>query len=97
MPSDVMNMKPIAAAIAGGLTGIALSALCAALVAAFPLGFAQSYGRLVFHGLDISSLMAKPQFGLLNLFLGFVYAFLTGFVIGGAFAYFYNWTSKLLK
>ncbi len=91
------EMKNFAAAIAGGLTGVVISAICAALVAAFPLGFAHSYGKLLFHGLDISSLIVKPQFTALSLLLGFVYAFITGFVIGGAFAYFYNWINKLVK
>lgn len=89
-------MRMLTAAIAGGLTGVVVSAICAALVAAFPLGFAHSYGRLLFHGIDISSLIVKPQFTALNLLLGFVYAFVTGFIIGGIFAYFYNLISKNL-
>lgn len=90
-------MKPLTAAVAGGMTGVIVSAVCAALVAAFPIGFAKSYGSLVFHGLDISSLIVKPQFTALNLLLGFVYAFITGFVIGGVFVWVYNWVEKKLK
>ena len=90
-------MKPMPAAVAGGITGVVLSAVCAALVAAFPIGFAKSYGSLVVHSLDISSLIVKPQFTALNLLLGFVYAFITGFVIGGVFAWAYNWVEKSFK
>lgn len=87
----------VAGGIAGGLTGVVVSFVCAVLVSAFPAGFANSYGALVFHGIDISGLIVKPQFTVVKLLLGFVYAFITGFVIGGAFAFFYNWSTNLVK
>ncbi|MBI2145444.1 hypothetical protein HYU18_03930 [Candidatus Woesearchaeota archaeon] len=86
-------MKVAAAAVAGGLTGVALSLVCLALVLFFPMGFARSYGGSLFHGLDVSSLMVKPQVGV-GILLGFVYAFLTGSFIGGVFAAAYNWVEK---
>lgn len=90
-------MKAMPAAVAGGITGVVLSAACAALVAAFPLGFVKSYGGSVFHGMNVSAIMMSPQFTAFSLLLGFVYAFLTGFVIGGVFAWAYNWAGKNLK
>lgn len=87
-------MRIIPAAVAGGLTGVALSAICAALVAAFPTGFAKSYGASVFHGMDISALMASPNFTAASLITGFVYAFLTGAAIGGLFSAIYSLIDK---
>ena len=89
-----MNLK--AAAVAGGLTGTAISAVCAALVVAFPIGFGRSYATSVFHGMDVSSLIVRPEFTAFSLLLGFVYAFLTGFAIGGGFAFAYNMAEKKL-
>lgn len=90
-------MKPFTAAVAGGLTGVIISAGCAALIAAFPLGFAKSYGGALFHGINISAMMIRPQFTAFSLLLGFFYAFITGFVIGGVFAAVYNWAEKVIK
>ncbi len=90
-------MKPFPAAVAGGITGVAISAVCAALVAAFPIGFAKSYGGSLFHGMNVSAIMMNPQFTVFSLLLGFIYAFVTGFVIVGVFALAYNWAEKSLK
>lgn len=90
-------MKPIAAAVAGGITGTVLSAVCAALVAVSPVGFAKSYSGAVFHGIDVTSLIVAPQFTLVSLLLGLVYSFATGFVIGGVFAAAYNLADKKFK
>ena len=90
-------MKPFTAAVAGGITGVVISAICAALIAVFPLGFAKSYGSAVMHGLDVSALIVKPQLTALSLLLGFVYAFITGFVIGGVFVAAYNWIDKKIR
>lgn len=87
-----MNVK--AAAVAGGMTGTAISAVCAVLVAVFPIGFAKSYAGSVFHGMDVSALIVKPDFAVFSLLLGFVYAFLTGFAIGGVFAFAYNMAER---
>lgn len=90
-------MKTMPAAVAGGVTGVVLSAVCAALVAAFPVGFVKSYGGSVFHGMNISAIMVNPNFTLFSLLLGFIYAFITGFAIAGVFAWAYNWADKNLK
>ncbi|MBI2549841.1 hypothetical protein HYV83_01515 [Candidatus Woesearchaeota archaeon] len=90
-------MKPFTAAVAGGITAVVISAICAALVAVFPIGFVKSYGGAVFHGMNISAIMMRPQFTVFSLLLGFIYAFITGFVIGGVFAWAYNWAEKNLK
>ena len=90
-------MRTIPAAVAGGLTGVVLSAICAALVAAFPTGFAKSYGASLFHGMDISPLIATPGFTVASLITGFLYAFLTGAAIGGLFSTIYNWIDKKIK
>ena len=90
-------MKAFSSAIAGGITGVIVSAICAVFVAAFPLGFVKSYGSAVFHGMNMAAFIVRPQFTAFNLLLGFVYAFLTGFVIGGVFAWAYNWVEKSVK
>ncbi len=90
-------MRSFVAAVAGGLTGVVVSFVCAVFVSVFPVGFANSYGALVFHGIDISGLIVKPQFTVVKLLLGFVYAFVTGFVIGGVFSYCYNVTDKSVR
>ena len=90
-------MKTLTAAVAGGITGVVVSAVCAALVVVLPVGFAKSYSGAVFHGIDVSSLIVAPQFTLIGLLLGLVYSLATGFVIGGVFAAAYNWADKKFK
>lgn len=90
-------MKAFAAALAGGITGVAISILCAALVGILPIGFMRSYSGSMFHGMNVNSLIVQPEFALLTLLLGFVYAFITGFAIGGVFALAYNWADKFLR
>ncbi|HIG98665.1 TPA: hypothetical protein HA231_04550 [Candidatus Woesearchaeota archaeon] len=90
-------MKVFAVATAGGVTGIAISAVCAALVAVFPVGFAMSYAGSLFHGMNVSAFITRPQFTFTGIMLGLFYAFLTGFAIGAVFSAAYNWIGKRIK
>ncbi len=88
-------MKPLTTALAAGITTIIVYGACVILWAWFPSGM-MGYAGSMMHGVN-RSIFAVQSLAPLTLLLGAVYAFITAFLIGGLFAFVYNWAEKNLK
>lgn len=88
-------MKPLTTAVAAGITTVLVYIVCVILWAGFPSGM-MGYAGSMMHGVNRSIFAVQP-FAPLALLLGAAYSFITAFLIGGLFAFVYNWAEKNLK